>query len=201
VWPTNPELRDFSDKVAAYGDSVSQELNSLDTLIAQKNYREVYRQKEKFAGFAATSGKKEYIDKLKTVVDQVAEIEMVINGAGRLEKAGDRYGAWEALKDIQKTHPDDNELNRHLTRLSESCGDFISAVNEAQKHEAGGRTGVALASWLLAEQIYPNSKLAREGIERVVNKVLPETDAGTLPAPAAPAPVDPFAPQGTLPPR
>lgn len=176
IWPTNPELRQFSDKVAAYGDSVSQELNSLDTLIAQKNYREVFRNKEKFAGYAATSGKKEYIDKLKTVVDQVAEIEMVINGSSRLEKAGDPYGAWEALKEIQKTHPDDNELNSNLTRLSESCADFITAVNDAKKHEESRRTGVGLSAWLRAEQIYPNSKLAREGIDRLANIILPEND-------------------------
>src|SRR5687767_1141463 len=62
IWPTNPDLKAFSTQVATYGDMHSRILNDLDTLIAQKNFREIFREHIKYSG--AVLGKPEYEKKL-----------------------------------------------------------------------------------------------------------------------------------------
>ena len=194
IWPTNPDLKAFSTQVAAYGDVVSQHLNSLDTLIAQNNLREIWREQIKYSG--AVLGKPEYEAKLKAVIEKVGSVEKVVLTADELMKAGDNCGAWEKLKESSKDFPDDNEVNLRLAKLSEKCSGFINALNDAKSDEEKGRLGISLSAYLRAERLYPNSRMAKSGIERISDKILPEKTASSLSPANAPVPV--FSPEETL---
>lgn len=180
IWPTNPDLKAFATQVATYGDMHSRILNDLDTLIAQKNFREVFREQTKFSG--AVLGKPEYETKLKEVLEKVASVERVVITADELVKAGDNFGAWERLKEASANFPDDNEVNRRLATLSQKCSTFINALNAAMADEEKGRLGISLSGYLRAEKLYPNSLFAKRGIERLAGQILPETDAAANPA-------------------
>ena len=177
IWPTNPDLRAFSTQVAAYGDMNSRVLNDLDTLIAQKNYREIYREQTKYAG--GVLGKPEYEQKLKGVLEEVAKVERVVMTADEMVKAGDTSGAWERLEEISQNFPDDNEVNRRRAELSRKNPDFIHAVTEARRHEDNDRAGISLSWYLKARRAYPASLFAKQGIERLADKILPEKGGGT----------------------
>ena len=174
IWPTNPDLKSFATQVAAYGDMNSRVLNDLDTLIAQKNYREIYREQTKYAG--GVLGKPEYEQKLKTVLEEVGKVERVVLTADELVKAGNPTGAWERLEEIAKDFPDDNEVNRRRAELSRKNPDFIHAITEARRHEDNARAGISLSWYLRARRAYPDSLFARQGIERLADKILPEKD-------------------------
>jgi len=193
IWPTNPELKTFSTQVATYGDMHSRILNDLDTLIAQKNFREIFREHIKYSG--AVLGKPEYEKKLKDVMEKVGSVEKVVMMADGFVRAGDHFGAWERLKEVSADFPDDNEVNTRLAKLSEHCATFIRVLKDAKEQEDKGRLGVSLSGYLRAEQIYPNSILAKAGIERLADKILPETAAAPAPAESN-APV--FSPEETL---
>jgi hypothetical protein len=186
IWPTNPDLKAFSTQVATYGDMHSRILNELDTLIARKDFREIFREQIKYSG--AVLGKPEYEAKLKAVIEKVGNVERVVMTADELERAGDRFGAWERLKEISADFPDDNEVNRRLARLSEHCAAFIRLLKDAKEQEDKGRLGVSLSGYLRAEQMYPMSILAKAGIERMADRILPEDKPAS--AEAAPAPAD-----------
>ena len=172
IWPTNPDLKAFSNQVASYGDMNTRILNDLDTLIAQKNYREIYREQLKFAG--AVLGKPEYEQKLKSVMEEVGKVERIVMTADEMVKAGDSTGAWERLEEIAKDFPDDNEVNRRRADLSRKSPDFIHAITEARRHEDNARTGISLSWYLRARRAYPASLFAKQGIERLADKILPE---------------------------
>lgn len=172
IWPTNPELKSFADKVALYGDTNSRLLNELDSLIAQKNYREIFREQTKYSG--AVLGRPEYESKLKDVLVEVSKVERVVLTADELVKAGDKCGAWERLEQISKDFPDDNEVNRRRADLARDNPAFISAVSEARRHEDNNRLGISLSYYLKAERLYPGSLFAREGITRIADRILPE---------------------------
>ena len=172
IWPTNPDLKAFSNQVASYGDMNTRILNDLDTLIAQKNYREIYREQLKFAG--AVLGKPEYEQKLKSVMEDVGKVERIVMTADEMVKAGDSTGAWERLEEIAKDFPDDNEVNRRRADLSRKSPDFIHAITEARRHEDNARTGISLSWYLRARRAYPASLFAKQGIERLADKILPE---------------------------
>lgn len=182
IWPTNPELKEFTEKVATYGDMHSRILNDLDSLIARNDLRQIWRDQTKFSG--AVLGKPEYEAKLKTALEKVGKVERVVQTADEYERAGDRFGAWERLKEISETSKDDNEVNLRLARLSEHCAEFARTLKEAKEHEDKNRLGVSLTLYLKAHKIYPNSILANAGIERLSDRILPET------APAKPAGAD-----------
>lgn len=172
IWPTNPDLKAFSAQVAAYGDMNSRVLNDLDTLIAQKNYREIFREQTKYSG--GVLGKPEYEQKLKGVLEEVAKVERVVITADEMVKAGNPSGAWERLEEISKDFPDDNEVNRRRAELSRKNPDFIHAVTEARRHEDNNRAGISLSWYLKARRAYPGSQFAKQGIDRLADKILPE---------------------------
>ncbi len=185
IWPTNPDLKAFSNQVATYGDMHSRILNDLDTLIAQNNLREIWREQVKYSG--AVLGKPEYEAKLKAALEKVRDVERVVLTADEMERAGDRYGAWDRLKEIAESAKDDNEVNVRLARLSEHCAEYIRILKDAKEHEDKGRNGVGLALYLKAERIYPLSIHAKAGIERLADRILPEDDPQRPAAPVEPA--------------
>lgn len=191
IWPTNPDLKAFSTQVATYGDLNSRVLNDLDTLIAQKNYREIYREQTKYAG--GVLGKPEYESKLKGVLEEVAKVEKVVLTADEMVKRGDTCGAWEQVELISKSFPDDNEVNRRRADLSRQNPEFISAVTEARRHEDGNRPGISLSWYLKAKRLYPGSVFAKEGIIRLADRILPEKSSYGFPA-ETPAPAPSSAP-------
>ncbi len=182
IWPTNPDLKAFATQVAAYGDMNSRVLNDLDTLIAQKNYREIFREQTKYAG--GVLGKPEYEQKLKSVLEEVGKVERVVMTADELAKAGDSTGAWERLEEIARDFPDDNEVNRRRADLSRKNPSFIHAITEARRHEDNARVGISLSWYLRARRAYPASLFAKQGINRLSDKILPEKAPATdLPSP------------------
>jgi hypothetical protein len=199
IWPTNPDLKAFSSQLAVHGDLQSSTLNDLDTLIAQKNFREIFREQIKFSG--AVLGRPDYEKKLKSVIEKVASVEKVVITADEMVRSGDSFGAWERLKEISPDFPDDNEVNKRISKLSETCSEFSRVLTAALENEEKGRYGVSLSGFLRADKIYPNSIFAKRGIARVADKILPESGpapASSTPATPAPAADSVFAPADTL---
>ena len=182
IWPTNPDLKAFSTQVAAYGDEASRTLSQLDSLIAEKNFRQVFRDKEKYAG--AVFSKPDYAKKLKEVLERVEKVEKVVITADEMVRSGDSFGAWERLKEISPDFPDDNEVNRRISQLSEACSEFSRLLTAAKENEEKGRYGISLSGYLRADKMYPGSIFAKKGIERIADKILPETGRGPASSPA-----------------
>ena len=55
---------------------------------------------------------------------------------------------------------------------------FVSALQNAQEFENSKRdqTGSAIAWYLKALKIYPDSEMAEEGFQRLLDKVLPDNE-------------------------
>ena len=56
---------------------------------------------------------------------------------------------------------------------------FVSALDQARELEGKSQPGSALAWFLKAKQIYPNSDYARDGITRLVEDILPDDSTPT----------------------
>jgi len=53
LWPRNPQLAEISGKIFDQGNTAQQTLNSFDQLVSQKNYRQIYDDKERYIAAAA----------------------------------------------------------------------------------------------------------------------------------------------------
>jgi hypothetical protein len=175
LWPNNPELRNFSTDMSKLSEQASPEvqaLNDFDQLYDQKNFRQIFNDKEKYIAAIAQSPERQ--DKLKQALSQMEDIETSIMRSQEIARRGDYAGAWEGLEATSIKYPDDSKLNQMRADLTTQAPDFVHDLHEAQSYEDKKEYGSALAWYLRSQSRYPMSDLAKEGIERVVKQIVPD---------------------------
>lgn len=172
IWPRNPALSEVSKMIFSQADVQSRALVDFDQLVSQKNYRQIFDDKMRF--IAATAMYPEKQEQLREVLDQMQRIETAVIQAQEIEKRGDYAGAWESAEKAFRQFPDDNKLNQVRADLTTKAVEFVRALREAEQLEQKGQPGSSLAWYLKAQNTYPGSEFAREGVQRLTKQVLPD---------------------------
>jgi len=191
IWPTNPLLKEQFELIADSADVQQQAKLEFDRLLGTQSYRQIYSDKARF--IAATVDDPDRQKALEQIVGNITEIETVMKQAETLQKAGNPHAAWEIVEDIFKRFPDDVALSAKRSDLSTDVAPFVKALKTAENLEARRQYGSGLAWFLSARQIYPQSEVATQGIQRLVDQILPEDSAG-LGASLEPTPETPADP-------
>ena len=173
LWPRNPALAEVSGMIFSHADLQGKAISDFEQLVSQRNYRQIYDDKLRF--IAATALYPERQEQLKKVLENMQQIETAIARSTEIAKRGDNSGAWEGVERAYKQFPDDNKLNQLRANLASEASDFVRCIRMAQQLEAKGQTGSSLAWYLKAQKVYPPSDLAQEGIQRLVQKLMPGT--------------------------
>lgn len=202
VWPTNPKIDDAVKPVMDQADLKTKTTQDFDRLISDRNYRAIMREKEKFA--AALFDDEERKGNLNGIVTNLIKIDTAIAQSRELETRaipGATYAAWEEIQSLVSEFPDDAELRIRAEELSRAASEFVAALQRARDYAKTGNTGSALAMLMEARRIYPDSRRAKEGITKLLDRLLP-ADGDQFDAPAdAPVPgIDPIAPAPAAPP-
>lgn len=172
IWPTNPKLSEFRTLVTNSG-GLNTARNDFDRLLSEGNYREIARRQYELAPAIQGDATKE--DAFKQIITNITKIEAALGKASEFSKVGQSYAAWEQLAELREDFPDDPKLGRELELLAPKVADFTKALDEARQFEnrTPKQVGSSLAWYLKAREIYPDSKVAQEGIERMLDDVLP----------------------------
>jgi uncharacterized protein HemY len=182
IWPNNPEIQTFSTdmtKVSEKADPRVQALSDFDQLYSQKNYRAIFEGIDRFgvAVAADDSGAAESRKaKLREVRARMQEIETAIMKAQEVDRRGDHTGAWEGLEIAFTQYPDDPKLSQMRADLTTQSPDFVREIRQAKSLEERREYGSSLAWYLRAQARYPLSDLAKQGVQRVVKQILPDTN-------------------------
>jgi hypothetical protein len=182
IWPNNPEIQTFSTdmtKVSEKADPRVQALSDFDQLYSQKNYRAIFEGIDRFgvAVAADDSGAAESRKaKLREVRARMQEIETAIMKAQEVDRRGDHAGAWEGLEIAFTQYPDDPKLSQMRADLTTQSPDFVREIRQAKSLEERREYGSSLAWYLRAQARYPLSDLAKQGVQRVVKQILPDTN-------------------------
>ena len=172
IWPRNPDLEKLSLGIFNQADLQQHTLADLDSLIAQKNYRQIYEDKAKY--IAATATEPDKAKQLGDILEKMEEIELSLVQADRYAKIGDYRGAWECLEINRRTLPEDTKLSEARLNYATQAADFVETLNTAAQQEKDGNLGSSLSLYLQAYNDYPPSKLAQEGIRQVVSELVPD---------------------------
>ena len=172
MWPLNPKLAEVSQKLFDQGDVQQQALLEFDQLLSQKNYRQIFENKERFIAAAALNPEKQTA--LRGVLENVQSIEGAIMRAQEMRRQSNYAGAWESVERMSTDFPEDTKLNQMRADLTTQAADFVRTVRSAQALEKKDQVGSSLAWFLKAQKIYPASEFAEEGIERLKKVILPE---------------------------
>jgi AcrR family transcriptional regulator len=170
IWPRNPALAEVSGAIFSQTDVQQQALNDFDRLIAQKNYRQIFDDKVRY--IAATAMFPDRQEKLKSVLDRVQGAEAALMRSQELAKRGDAAGAWESVERGFPDYPDDPKLNQARADYTTQAAEFVKSVRTAQEMERKRQIGSSLAWYLRALQDYPNSEIARDGIDRISTDIV-----------------------------
>lgn len=199
AWPTNPKLNAVDeelDRLVATGKVAQEILDDFDRLLSEDNFREIYKRRYEFVPVVKDDITRK--DAIEQVVGNITRIDGTIRLAEVSSDNGNNFAAWEALAELRDEFPKDPELLQRLEKLSSKVADFTVALNKAadfEDNDLNPQTGSALAWYMQAKSIYPGSKHAQAGIDRLAERILPEilpTEAtGSSPGTTAPDD-DPF---------
>lgn len=172
IWPRNPALGEVGGVIFSQSDVQNRAITDFDQLLSQKNYRQIYDDKMRF--IAATAMFPEKQEQLRKVLEDMALVEAAVIRAQEVEKRGDYAGAWESAESAYRQFPDDNKLNQVRANLTTRASDFVRALKQAEDQEKKDQLGSSLAWYLKAQKNYPASEFARQGIERINTRLLPD---------------------------
>lgn len=183
VWPTNPKLQEIDtllDRVIDMGDVANTTITDYDRLLGDKNYRAIA---DRYVEFAATIGQaNDEVRKksLTEIMSNIKEVETAREKASFLASKGNSYAAWEILEEARIQYYDDPLLQQQVTEVTADVANFTVALNRAKEFENNDlnpQTGSALSWYLEAKSIYPDSKFAQQGIDRLVRRIFNKESA------------------------
>ena len=172
MWPTNPKLDEFRNLIGATSVIVVAR-NDFDRLLSERNYREIARRQYEFA--PAIQGDTDREDAFRQIITNLTKIEAALGKAGEFSKMGQNYAAWEQLAELREEFPDDPNLGRELELLAPKVADFTIALDRGRQFEnrMPKQTGSAIAWYLKARELHPQSKFAEDGVNRLLAEIIP----------------------------
>jgi hypothetical protein len=169
-WPTNPGIKEFSDKLLQKTDIKDMAALDFDRLLRQKDSRAIFNDRFRFA--AALAMDEDRNEKFLDTMKGMEIIESAMAQAKELSRIENTYGAWEVLERVYREHPNDQELNRMRGDFAVKGSQFASEIAKAEEAQASGDYGKALFAFLEAQKLYPASFFVEEGIQKSVDAVL-----------------------------
>jgi hypothetical protein len=180
VWPQNPKLAEF-DQMVEQGGALVTAKNDFDRLLNENNYRQIFADQYRIA--PALQNDPQRLEAFRQIIGNLTSIEASIGKANEFSKMGQDYAAWEQLAVVREKFPDDPKLGRELELLAPKVADFTKALDRARQFESRTprQTGSAMAWYLKAQKIHPRSDFAEQGVQRLLQEILPDGSAGTAP--------------------
>jgi len=170
IWPQNPALAEASAKMLDQLNQQVQGKEELKKLLEQKNFKYIMEEKAKF--LAVSSDDPALLEKLKNVLEQEGKALSWKTRVEELLKRNDPYGAWEEAEKGIIEHPESNDLLKLRSDAAVKCPEFVDKIEKARIAKVRQDPAAALAAYLVARQIYPQSTLAREGIDSLSKQLL-----------------------------
>lgn len=174
IWPKNPRLLPLRNAMMAAGQQ-SHALEDFKRFHKSRNYRRIFDNQHEFAVLVKDDPElqAQFVDDLA----KMAVIERALGAARQREAMQDVYGAWEELQQLrvrdQELFVNDQGLNVQYLNLTTKASALVNLLNDAEKCRASGETGSALGKYMEAKKLYLHSRFAKEGIEALLNEVLP----------------------------
>ena len=172
LWPRNPELAEMAKKISGIGNLQAQAALDFDQLLGQKNHRQIFEKRVTFISMLALDTVRS--KQLEGVLKNMQTIETALGTASAMAVQANYAGAWESVEKIAGEYPDDTKLSQTRADLTVKASDFVRTLQGAQELEKKDQVGSGLAWYLKAQKLYPQSDFAKDGVDRLVKKILPQ---------------------------
>ena len=164
IWPSNPAIREFQMETTKLATAGTQGVQVFDDLYQRNERRAIYERRMELGFALADDAERKPL--LMEVIDEVARIDLLVKQSQELVRQGEAYAAWELLAEAAKIDGSDGPMNQARAQLAPRVSDFVMQVDRADRLAEDGQHAGALAAYLAAQDIYPASKICRQGIAR-----------------------------------
>ncbi|MFP4673346.1 MAG: tetratricopeptide repeat protein [Opitutales bacterium] len=164
IWPTNPRIREFQTDTTAMTNRRQQAVDAFDSLVEQGAERRIHERRNELG--VALIDDDERLAQLEEIVNRFARIEMLLSQSEEMKKQDNFHAAWDLLEEAAALDDDDSRVNRARAELAPRVSEYVRMLDAGERNEEEGRHAAALARYLNAQDIYPASRISREGIER-----------------------------------
>lgn len=174
IWPKNPRLLPLRNAMMAAGQQ-SHALEDFKRFHKNRNYRRIFDNQHEFAVLVKDDPElqAQFVEDLA----KMTVIERALGAARQREAMQDVYGAWEELQQLrtrdQELFVNDQELNSQYLDLTIKASRLVKLLNDAEECRNAGEAGSALGKYMEAKRLYLHSRFAKEGIDSLLNEVLP----------------------------
>ena len=173
IWPGNPEYKEVFSQLNKQGDVMQKTLLEFDQLVSQRNHRQIWNDKIRFIAAVVINPERKVT--LEKIMADMEAIERSVLTADEMARQGNHAGAWENLEKTWAKYPDDAALNQRRADMTTRASDFVKTIRTAEELEKKVQFGSSLSHYLKAQKLYPASDFAREGVDRLILQVLPES--------------------------
>lgn len=170
IWPSNPSVREFQQETTKLATAGSQGVQIFDDLYKRNDRRGIYDRRMDLSFALAEDEQRKPL--LMAVVEEVARIDLLVSQSNELVTQGEAYAAWELLAEAARVDSTDGPLNQARAELAPRVADFVLQVDRAERQSEAGHHAGALAAYLAAQDIYPVSRICRQGIEREADALM-----------------------------
>ena len=174
IWPRNPKLAEGQKKLETL-DSHDPVKEEFKTLISRKEYRTIFNEQTRLEVVATDPALKEQYRDVITLISTIDGMLAQLDVAAQQDRVIGPCMAYEMLLDKKKEDErfaSDPLFTDALNRYALAGHDFVQALEQAADCEKRDEIGSALACYYRAQCIYPGSRLAKEGTERVSQLIL-----------------------------
>ena len=170
IWPLNPELKDLTTAISNQTNAAVQMTQKFDDLMRNQDFRGVFNQRHEMG--LGLSQDADRAPKLKTTLDLVAQVDMLLGQAKILVGQNNPYGAWEAVLEAEKLMPRDVEVFTMKSTLLTKAVDYAKTLEDAKAKEDSKQLTASLALYIKALDLYPASVQGTAGKTRVSALIL-----------------------------
>jgi len=171
VWPQNPGLASATSKMIDQLDQQSQNKTELRKLMDQKNYKYIFEEKARFLASAADD--KKLLSDLNEALKNYSSALSHVGKAEELMKRNDAFGAWETADEGVRKYPENAELLKVRGEAAMKVPEFVKEIEKGRSAEQKQDLVAAICAFLSARRLYPNSCIAREGLEKHAADAMP----------------------------
>lgn len=174
VWPLNPKLDEARSKLEELdnGDPLKDEFRKL---YQEKDYRKIVARREELKIVALDPELAKQYEEVLTLVMKMDGILEQLDAVAEQDSKLGPCAAYEKLVELfaeDERYAGDEKMINAQHRYENLAHDFVDSLRAAEKCCDRREFGSALSCFYRAQCKYPQSKLARDGIRRVMDIIV-----------------------------
>lgn len=171
TWPGNPQIAEISQG-GVIQQRMQENINEFDRLYSAGDFRAIFAKAGDYGPAVNTDPVRK--QQLNDIIADLTQVDATLAFAESAFSRGGAAAAWEVTEDLLQENPRDSATLEANRRYQQETSEFVAALRDGQKELNRDNLGSALSHFLAAQQEYPDSRFASEGIAAALNEVLPE---------------------------